>query len=367
MTIKHLKSLGLFGGASLNYVETAVADTDGLDIREVKRTRQFVYPEKLCLDIRKIIAKRGLTLSEMEQNPQIAELEAEITDFYARIIQNELEKENIDIIGVDGLTILNNPAEKCSYQLEKGHELSRLLQRKIITHFHKADLLSGGQASPLSPAFFGAIGQNLPKPTLFINLDAVCSLIFLHETGEIIAFDCAPCMAMIEDWTFRHANMLTDYNGKLAATGKNHQQITESLLHHKILQKQPPKSLDIMCFADKKEHLEGLSLEDGAATATSFIAQAIKKAADTFLTEKPEYIYLSGAGTKNPSLVRQIKHFFAPFTVCKLSDFYAFDESVGAQITAFNAVRRLNGLPITYPTTTGAYEPMSGGEIFDEK
>ena len=100
-------------------------------------------------------------------------------------------------------------------------------------HFHKADLLSGGQASPLTPAFFNAIGQNIERPALFIDLETVSSLVYLGVSGELLAFDCAPGLAMIEDWTFRHANMQTDYNGKLAALGNIHPQVVNSLLKHK--------------------------------------------------------------------------------------------------------------------------------------
>ena len=171
---------------------------------------------------------------------------------------------------------------------------------------------------------------------------------------------------MIEDWAFRHANMQTDYNGKLAVTGKADMQIVESLLRHKILKKNPPKALDILCFADKKEHLEGLSLEDGAATATTFIAEAIYQAAFDFLPKIPANIFICGAGVKNPTLLRHIKQNFAPREVQPINRLNSSLDAVGAQSTAFNTVRRLYGMPLTYPTTTGAFEPLSGGEIYEK-
>ncbi|MBR1903707.1 MAG: anhydro-N-acetylmuramic acid kinase, partial [Alphaproteobacteria bacterium] len=190
----------------------------------------------------------------------------------------------------------------------------------------------------------------------------VCSLIYFGSSGEIMAFDCAPCIAMIEDWTFKHANMQTDYNGKLAATGKVHPQIVEALLKHKFLAKNPPKSLDIMIFSDKKEHLEGLSLEDGTATATAFIAEAVFQAALDFLPKIPHNIYIAGEGCKNPTLRRFLKQNFAPRDLQVLP----FAEATGAMATALNAVRRLYSLPITFPTTTGISEPMTGGEIYEK-
>ena len=365
MTIKHINSFGIFGGASLNGVETALIETDGLDIFEVKNTSQIFYPEALANDIRSIIGLRYLSLEDIRKDEKVRKIEENITQFYAEIIKNTAKNFPIDVVGVDGLTILNKPEEICSYQIDKGNALHNLVGKTVITHFHKADLLSGGQASPLSPVFFNAVTQKVQKPLLIIDIEAVCSLIHISETGWMIAFDCAPGTAMIEDWTYRHANMQTDYNGTMAAFGRADEQVVASLLNHKFLRRTPPKSLDIRDFADKKEHLEGLSVENGAATATAFIAKAITESAKKYLPNFPETIFLTGVGAKNPTLRRKIKQEFAPAVVEDLSGIYKYDIAIGAQVVAFNAVRRLNNMHITFPSTTGAYEPLSGGEIYE--
>lgn len=367
MIIKSLKALGLYGGASLNSIELALVDTDGLDVKNFIKETTIMYPENLSLDIRHIISRRNWSFTQLEEDAKVQKIRDLISEFHAQTINDFIEDEEVDHIGVDSLTIFNDPMNKCSYQIEDGHKICSHTQCNIVTHFHKADLLSGGQASPLTPSFFNAIAQGLPHPILFIDLEAVCSLIYIGTSGEMIAFDCAPGLAMIEDWTFRHANMQTDYNGKLAVTGNVHKQIVDSLLHHKILRKQPPKSLDILCFGDKKEHLEGLTLEDGAATATFFIAEAVYQAALDFLPAIPENIYIAGMGITNPSLIRFIKQNFAPRQVKSVLEINHRLTKIGAQATAFNTVRRIYGLPLTYPTTTGITEPMTGGEIYEKK
>ena len=367
MIIKSLTTLGLYGGASLNSVEVALLNSDGLDIQKLIKSATIHYPEDLAVAIRSLLAKRAWSFAELEDSAEVQNVRENISKFYVECIREFCLDEQPDCIGVDGLTVFNDPQNKCSYQLEDGHKISEELQRPVITHFHKADLLSGGQASPLTAAFFNFIGQTIQKPVLFIDVETVCSLIYIDETGKITAFDCAPGTAMIEDWTFRHANMQTDYNGKLAALGSVHTQVVNSLLKHKILKKMPPKSLDIMQFSDKKEHLEGLSLEDGAATAANFIAEAVYQAALDFLPAIPRQIFIGGEGVKNPTLLRYIKQTFAPRTVYNLTDINPHLTAVGAQATAFNAVRRIYSLPLTDPSTTGAYEPMTGGEIYDHR
>ena len=366
MIIKSLNALGVYGNASLNSVDLALITTDGIDIQQFIKTATIHYPDDLCLGIRALIARRGWSYDELRQNPEVRLMREKISRFYVECIKEFAADEKVDCYGIDGLTVFSNPAEKCSYQLENGSMLGAALEHNVVTHFHRADLLSGGQASPLYPAFINYLGQTIEKPALFITVDTVASMVYLGQSGEITAFDCAPATAMIEDWTFRHANMQTDYNGKLAITGKADTQIVESLLKHKLLKKMPPKALDIMCFADKKEHLEGLSLEDGAATATVFIAEAIYQAAFDFLPRISSNIYICGEGCKNPTLLRFIKQNFAPREVHLVSELNENITAAGAQSTAFNTVRRLYGLPLTYPTTTGTYEPMSGGEIYEK-
>lgn len=362
MIIKNINALGVYGGASLNSVELALINTDGVDLHHVIKTAVVPYTEALAQDIRSVINKRLLDYKELETSIEVQRLKDKVSTFYAEIIPPFVAENAVDVVGVDSLTIGCDAQNHCSYQIENGRQICDLLGYKTITHFHKADLLSGGQASPLSAAFFNAIGQKIEKPMLFIDVGTISSLMYLGTTGELIAFDCAPGVAMLEDWTFKHANMQTDYNGKLAATGQVNKQVLEALLKHKFLRQMPPKSLDIMSFSEKKEHLEGLSLEDGAATVTAFIAEAVFQAALDFLPKIPGEIYLTGAGVKNPTLRRFLKQNFAPRDIKTLANLL----TVGAASTAFNAVRRLYSLPITFPTTTGVCEPITGGEIYEK-
>lgn len=365
MIIKSLTTLGLFGGASLNSAELALLVSDGLDVQKFIKSATVLYPDDLVLSIRNLLTKRTWSFAELENSNEVQNVRERMSLFYTECIGDFCNEIKPDCIGIDGLTIFNDPQNHCSYQLEDGHKIAALLNRQVVTHFRKADLLSGGQASPLTPAFFNFIGQTLPKPVLFIDIETVCSLIYIGESGEITAFDCAPGMAMLEDWTFRHANMQTDYNGKLAALGNIHLQVVNSLLKHKVLHRNPPKSFDILEFSDKKEHLEGLSLEDGAATAVNFIAEAIFQAALDFLPAIPQNIFVCGEGTLNPTLLRSVKQNFAPRKVLNVTDINSHLSAIGAQAAAFNTVRRLYGLPISYPNTTGACEPITGGEIYD--
>ena len=90
-----------------------------------------------------------------------------------------------------------------------------------------------------------------------------------------MAFDTGPGNAAVDDWVLKHGGMHMDYNGKLAITGAIDGHVLASLMRHKYFGHYPPKSVDRNLIQDKLEHLEALSLADGAATATAFVAESI--------------------------------------------------------------------------------------------
>ena len=116
-------------------------------------------------------------------------------------------------------------------------------------------------------------------------------------------------------------------------------------------------------FREKLEHLEGLSLEDGAATATAFVAESIAYSLLLYLPDIPKRIMVCGGGAKNPTLMRFLRQRLPNIEVCTAEEWECNSVAIGVQAVAYLAVRRLNFLPISFPTTTGVYEPMVGGKI----
>ena len=179
----------------------------------------------------------------------------------------------------------------------------------------------------------------------------------------MIAFDCGPGNAAINDWVMKHGGMHMDYNGKLAITGKVNEQIVASMMRHKFFAQYPPKAADRTIFNEKLEHLEGLSLEDGAATATAFIAEAVAYSLLLYLPEIPGKLIVCGGGAKNPTLVRFLRQRLPDIGISTAAE-EGFDvNALEAQAFAYLAVRRLYHLPATFPSTTGVAEPMVCGQV----
>lgn len=364
MIIKGLNCLGLMGTSTFGGVELALIRTDGLDILERKKAYVIPYPDDLKEKIRSVL---GLNREFDKNEEKLQAVDLEISDFYIQLIQDFISdcEDEVDVVGIEGITILHNPNIQYTYQLGNGRYIAQKTGIKTVTHFRNADIAAGGQGTPISSIYFNTLATDEIKPVAYVNISGKSSLTWIGSFGEMIGFDCGPGDNFINNWTSKHAHMDNDYNGRLAALGNVHEKIVNSLMHHKFFAKYPPKSAYTGIFSDKAEHLEGLSLEDGAATATAFVAEAICYSICLYLPEMPQKVIICGKGANNPTLVRFIRQRIPSIEVIVSKEVGIPIETVNADVNAFLCARALYSLPITFPTTTGVVVPMTGGEIYD--
>ena len=105
----------------------------------------------------------------------------------------------------------------------------------------------------------------------------------------------------------------------------------------------------------------GLSPADGAATLTAFSAGCVARGLD-LLPSRPARLVVCGGGRHNPTLLREIET-RAGLPVLRAEQLGWRGDAVEAECFAFLAQRRLRGLPISFPHTTGVASPMTGGEV----
>ena len=133
--------------------------------------------------------------------------------------------------------------------------------------------------------------------------------------------------------------------------------------HYPYLTRAFPKSLDRFDFPAAMA--DGLGLEDGAALLTAFSASCVAKALD-LLPARPLRLIVSGGGRKNPVLMAEI----AKRTGAEAIPAEAMGlrgDAVEAECFAYLAMRSKRGLPISFPSTTGVPEPMTGGKLAHRK
>jgi anhydro-N-acetylmuramic acid kinase len=81
------------------------------------------------------------------------------------------------------------------------------------------------------------------------------------------------------------------------------------------------------------------------------------------LPRRPASWIVAGGGARNPALMRMLSHRVASNRV-ETADAVGWSvDGLEAQAFAYLAVRTMRGLPITFPGTTGAPKPMTGGVV----
>lgn len=362
--IKSFRALGLMSGTSIDGVDAAIIETDGIDVFEFGKSIVVPYDDFLRDKIHALSGRNFLPDDEL-----VREVELEVTKFHADIVNEFLDSndEKIDVIGFHGHTIYHDSKNHYTHQIGDGQMLANLTGIKVVNHFRDADICAGGEGAPIESVYHLALCSYFEKPIAVLNIGGISSLTWMGRNGEFLAFDTGPGNAPINDWVLKHGGMQMDYNGKMAITGSVNGQVLSSIMRHKYFAKYPPKSADRDAFKEKLEHLEGLRLEDGAATVTAFVAESIAYSMALYLPEMPKTLIVCGGGSKNPTLLRFLRQRLEGVEVQQSFDLGWNSEVIEAQAFAYLAVRRLHCMPISYPTTTGVAEPIIGGKIFEPK
>lgn len=364
MELKRLRAIGLMSGTSVDGVDAAIVETDGVDVfaNNISITRH--YEASLKKAIFAVLGDKGLIDSD-----KVHKAELLLTLFHRDTVKDLLNKAglsetDIDVIGFHGHTVVHNPAFKITRQLGDAQLLANELKIPVISRFRNVDIKAGGQGAPLEAAYLTAISSDLPKPLGIINIGGIANVTLIGENGEFQAFHTGTGNALLDEWMQKRYGVEMDFDGVEAARGTPDERILAKLFTDEFFAKAPPKSLDREYFRYALTDLDGLSVADGAATLTAFTVRAIKRAVDDFASVKPENWIVYGGGANNPTMMKYLKELFG-VNVRNASEAGWNPVTLEAQSFAFLAVRSLFGLPLTFPSTTGVAEALSGGKLFN--
>ena len=352
-----LRVLGLMSGTSVDGVDVALIETDGERIASYGAGLTVPYADDVRRTIRAAFGAEEPSAATQAAERAVTEAHADAVQRWSR--EQGVPLAAIDLVGFHGQTITHRPERRFTWQIGDGAALARALGVRVVNDLRMADVAAGGQGAPLVPAYHAALVQDLPRPLAVVNIGGVANVTWVGADSSLLAFDTGPGNGPIDDWCARRAGQRYDKDGTLAASGKVDRPRLERFSEHRYFARKPPKSLDRGDFNDA--WAEGLSAADGAATLTQGTARAIALAARHFPAPARQWI-VCGGGARNPTLLRAL----AEETRGKVmtADDLGWDgDAIEAQAFAFLAVRSLRGLPITYPTTTGAPRPLTGGRL----
>lgn len=364
-------ALGLMSGTAMDAVDAALVETDGETIARFGPGAAFPHAAGEALaavagDWRRFRPPGGAADAAV-----LAAAGAEVTFGHAVAAARLLGRSGIApaAIGFHGQTVAHAPAEGWSWQLGDGAALARALGRRVVWDFRAADMAEGGEGAPLVPVFHHALARRagLAEPVAFLNVGGVANVTWTDPRlpdpaapGALLAFDTGPGNALVNDWMRVRTGAALDRNGAVAAAGRVRRDRPGPEAARAWLERAPPKSLDRNAFAAVLQAMEGLPVEDGAATLTAFTADCAA-AALRHLPAPPARWLVTGGGRRNATLMRMLAERLPgvePVEALGLDG-----DLLEAQAFAFLAVRVLRGLPTSFPATTGCRRPVSGGRI----
>ncbi|TPG55686.1 anhydro-N-acetylmuramic acid kinase [Roseomonas nepalensis] len=361
-----LRTIGLMSGTSLDGVDAAYVETDGERVGRFGRALTIPYPPALRRDLRALLdaAPALHAAGRLAGDPALLDCARRLTEHHAEAVA--ALGAPADLIGFHGQTILHRPAARPG---ERGHTwqigdpalLARRTGVEVVHDFRSADVAAGGQGAPLVPVFHRVLAEALPKPVALLNLGGVGNVTWIGEGGELVAFDTGPANGPLDDLARRALGQDCDRDGALAAAGRVDAAVLARLSAHPYLAAPPPKSLDRLDFdrAIREAGVPGLAPADAAATLAAFCAACVA-AAVRHLPAPPRQWLVAGGGRRNPALMRALEAALA--APLRPAEAEGWDgDALEAQAFGVLAARVARGLPLTFPGTTGAPRPMTGG------
>jgi len=360
MDDKIYTALGLMSGTSLDGIDVAVIRTNGVDIFGFGATAEHSFTEKEKAVLTTATRKALIWRFKGPQPKSFAVAEALLDAMHIEAI-GELKA---DYIGYHGQTILHHPPigmqRGQTLQLGRGGVLAAALNTPIAYDFRTADVSAGGQGAPLAPIYHEALVRysKLKGRIAVLNIGGVSNVSLIDDGKLQGATDCGPGNGPLDSWISKNGAGDFDKDGATSKTGDvDHARIAK-WLERDFFSRPMPRSADRHDF-NVLNHLSHASLQNGAATLASFTAQSISRDVKDFA---PDKIIVCGGGRKNPTIMTMLDMH------CEADILSA--ETVGwdgdmleAQAFAYLAVRTRKGLPISFPSTTGAPHPMTGGKI----
>lgn len=365
-------AVGLMTGTVLDgYIDVALLRTDGETIERFGDYTLAPYPQSIRSLLEETLAQARKWNFDGPEPEIFADAEDALTRAQSAAVADlvksaGLELADIGVIGFHGQSVLHRAPQKgrigATRQLGNGALMHQLLGVPVAYDFRSTDVRAGGQGAPLAALYHKALLTMIDATdgkTAVLNLGGVANVTWWDGADRLIAFDAGPANAPINDFVKALGLGDMDHNGAMALRGKVDEERLAKLLTHPYLSAPYPKSLDRFDFLASMA--DGLGADDGAATLTGFTTGAVGKALD-LLPERPEKLVVCGGGRHNPAIMEMLGS-RAGVTAVPAETVGWRGDAVEAECFAFLAVRVMRGLPISFPTTTGAPHPLTGGQL----
>jgi anhydro-N-acetylmuramic acid kinase len=372
--------VGLMAGTSLDGIDAALVCIRGMgDAMEVETiaTHHSAYTAEERFGLLRLIREGSLA--------DLCAWDAYLGERFAQAAQELLAHAGnppLELVGSHGQTVWHAPyatlfdqSAPNTIQIGQPDVIAARLGVPVIADFRTRDMAYGGQGAPLVPIVDWLLLRSATEHRVALNLGGMANITVLPAGGApetMLAFDTGPANALIDLAVQRGTDGVQTYDpdGALAEAGAVHMPLLNWLMAHPYLNQPPPKSTGREVFGELllnriQAQFGALPLPDLVATLTEFTAASVADALQRFIL--PQYpiarVIVSGGGVHNRSLHRRLRERL-PDIVFESSAEYGIDPDFKEAVAfAVLADRFVQGLPATYPNTTGVRQPTLAGKL----
>ena len=377
-----LRVIGLMSGTSADGMDAALVDITGYGLSTKVTTLGFVsvpYPAKVRNEILRLASG---TAGGSHDLCLFSFLLGQLSLNACRAVcgQAGVSPDSVDLVGSHGQTLWHIPkAEdylgypvRGTLQLGEASVICEGLGCPVVSDFRVRDMAAGGQGAPLVPYAEYLLYRKEGQTVALQNIGGIGNITVLPQGGtpqDTFAYDTGPGNMVMDQLMERFTGGAQRYdeNGAFAAKGECDEALLTWMLQDPYLKKAPPKTTGREDYG--KEYVDallaqaaGMKPENMVATACRFTAECIRIAIDSFCPVPPDYLVIGGGGSRNPTLLRDIRRtLHIPVLV---NEDLGFDSEAKEAIAfAILANECVHGEPNNVPSVTGAQHPVVMGKI----
>lgn len=354
-----IRVLGCMSGTSMDGVDAAMLVTDGADHITFHETRFRPFSEAER-DVLRVAQGRW-------QSEDVTDAGEVVLAAHRDVIAGFTD---LDLVGFHGQTLAHDPARGRTHQVGDGAALARAVRVDVAWDFRTADMAAGGVGAPLAPFFHHAClrARQVTGPVAVLNLGGVANVSFvdpvltLPETdGALLAFDCGPANALMDDLMRARRGLPLDTGGALAAAGQVAPHVVADAMALPFFKAVAPKAADRNEFGAIADAVAPLGDADAMASLLAVTVAGVVAAQSHFPMPVSRWL-VTGGGRHNRTMMAALRTAL-PVPVDPVEDIGLNGDALEAQAFAWLAVRSLRGLPLSAPGTTGCREPVTGGRV----
>jgi anhydro-N-acetylmuramic acid kinase len=296
-----------------------------------------------------------------------------------------LERDQIDVIGSHGQTLLHQPRGvgigpkqvRSTLQVGSGAVVAQATGVATVSDFRSSDIAVGGEGAPLVPVFDYVIFRSPRKSRVALNVGGISNLTALPRKADlcdILSFDTGPGNCMIDTAVrlVTRGRKRYDRNGKLALSGRPDTDEVKAVLAHPYFKRKPPKSTGWEEFGEEftnrlVDRMKAKGRSSGAVlrTISEAVCESIKRALSDFVLPRMDVdeVIVTGGGSHNLALMRGLTTRLSPARVVTGEAVGIPSDTKEACAFAYLAYLALKRIPANVMSQASGLKPAILGAI----